>query len=93
MLKAIIITVSIGVLFLCVCGLMQEWKNARQKRRECAQRKRYLKYFRANQRECDAMFEERERDEQEAERKRQKWDKQNIICHNPELEQFLGVIM
>ena len=83
MIKAIIITLCIAALFICACGFIQEWKNAQEKHRERAQRKRYLKRFRENQRECDEMFRERERDEQEAKRRREKWDKQNIICHNP----------
>lgn len=93
MIKAFIITVSIAVLFLCACGLLQEWKQARQRRRERVARKRYIKRFRKNQRECDAMFEERDRDRQEVKRRHEKWDKQNFMSHNPELEKYLGVIM
>lgn len=94
MLKAIITTISIAVLFLCACGLLYDLKQARQrarqKRRERAARKRYLKRFLKNQRECDAMFKEHEADKREAERRRKKWDKQNFTCHNPNLEVFLN---
>ncbi len=90
MIKATIMTVSIAALCICACGLIQEWKQARKRRRERVNRKRYLKRFRENQRECDDMFRERKQDEQDEERRRKKWDKQNVICHNPELEIFLN---
>lgn len=90
MIKATIMTVSIAALCICACGLIQEWKQARKRRRERANRKRYLKRFRENQRECDDMFREREQDELAAERRRKKWDKQNFQSHNHELEVFLN---
>ena len=101
MIKAIIITISIAALIICACGLIQEWRKAQARRRERICRKRYLKRFRKNQRECDEMFRELEYDRQEAElekqkeeRRREKWDKQSFTSHNPELEVFLnGVVI
>lgn len=90
MIKAMGITLLIATLILCACGLIQEWKQARKRSRERAERKRYKKRFLENQRECDEMFIERERDEREAERKRKKWDKQNFTSHNPVLEVFMN---
>lgn len=69
MIKATIMTVSIAALCICACGLIQEWKQARKRRKERVNRKRYLKSFRKNQQECDNMFLEREQDE----RRRKKW--------------------
>ncbi len=90
MIKATIMTVSIAALCICACGLIQELKQASKRQRERMNRKRYLKRFRENQRECDDMFRERKQDEQDEECRRKKWDRQNIICHNPELEVFLN---
>lgn len=84
MVQAVIITLSIAVLCICACGLVQELKRAGQKRKERAEQKRYLKKFRESQKECDSMFRERERDE----RSKRKWEKQNITCKNPEFAVF-----
>lgn len=90
MIKAMGITLLIATLILCACGLIQEWKRARKRRRERAERKRYKKRFLENLRKCDEMFIERERDEREEERRRKKWDKQNLTSHNPVLEVFMN---
>lgn len=94
MVKAISVTLLIAGLCICFAGLVQEWKSSRDKRRARAEHKRYVKKFRRNlcrnQRECDAMFQERKRAKQEDERKRQKWENQNMVCHNPELRKFLN---
>lgn len=78
-------TISLALLIVGLCiELWQKYKNAAARRKKRAKRKRYLKKFREGQRECDELFTEQEHETQQ----RQKWDKQNIICKNPDLITF-----
>lgn len=65
-------------------GLWLMYDDAAERRKRRARHRRYLKKFREGQRECDELFTEQEHETQQ----RQKWDKQNIICKNPDLITF-----